>query len=379
MAARIVLFGATGYTGALVAEALVERGARPVLAGRSEERLAALAGRLGGGLETARADVADPPSVRALVQRGDVLVSTVGPFTRFGAPAVEAALDAGAHYLDCTGESAFIRRVFDEWGPRAREAGVVLLTAMGYDWAPGHAAAGLALREAGDAAVRVDVGYFVTGRGGFSAGTRASAAGVVLDPAHAFRDGRVVLEPPGRRLRTFQAGGRPREALSAGATEPLALPRTFPQLREVGVYLGWFGPLSRPLQAANLGLALATRLPGARAALDAALARLAPGSGGGPDAAARARAGSLVVADAIGADRRRLAHVELRGVEPYTFTAGMLAWSAIEAREGRLAGAGALGPVEALGLERLLEGVADAGLEPADGEPGRAAAGVGGW
>ena len=58
MTARIVLFGATGYTGAPTAEALVARGARPVLAGRDPARLAALADRL-GGVETARAPSAD--------------------------------------------------------------------------------------------------------------------------------------------------------------------------------------------------------------------------------------------------------------------------------------------------------------------------------
>src|SRR4051812_49820751 len=79
MTARIVLFGATGYTGARTAEALVARGARPVLAGRDPARLSRLADRL-GGLETVRADVTDPRSGRGLIGPGDVLVPTVGPF-----------------------------------------------------------------------------------------------------------------------------------------------------------------------------------------------------------------------------------------------------------------------------------------------------------
>src|ERR671935_2457585 len=119
MTDRIVLFGATGYTGDLTARALVARGARPVLAGRDKARVRALAEEL-GGLEWKVADVARPDSVRALVERGDVLVSTVGPFTRWGEPAVEAAIAAGAHYLDSTGESAFIRQVFERFGPGAQ-------------------------------------------------------------------------------------------------------------------------------------------------------------------------------------------------------------------------------------------------------------------
>ena len=69
MVARIVLFGATGYTGGRTAEAMTASGLRPVLAGRDPARLSALAARL-GGLETACADVTDARSVGALVGPG---------------------------------------------------------------------------------------------------------------------------------------------------------------------------------------------------------------------------------------------------------------------------------------------------------------------
>jgi short subunit dehydrogenase-like uncharacterized protein len=92
MARRIVLFGATGHTGRLCAERLVAQGERPVLAGRSEERLADLAGRL--DVEWRAADAGRPASVFALVERDDVLVATVGPFARWGLPAVRAAVAA---------------------------------------------------------------------------------------------------------------------------------------------------------------------------------------------------------------------------------------------------------------------------------------------
>src|SRR5690348_10035041 len=114
MASRIVVFGATGYTGRLVAERLVAQGARPVLAGRNASKLAELGERL-GGLETAHADAMRQNSMLDLVESGDVLVSTVGPFVKWGAPAVRAAIEAGATYLDSTGEARFIRRVFEEF------------------------------------------------------------------------------------------------------------------------------------------------------------------------------------------------------------------------------------------------------------------------
>ena len=108
MAGRIVLYGATGYTGALTAQAMVASGVRPVLAGRDQSRLSALAARIsqaGGGTEletaVAAADAAGP--LRDLIGAGDVLVSTAGPFLKVGRSAVEAAVDAGAVYLDSAG------------------------------------------------------------------------------------------------------------------------------------------------------------------------------------------------------------------------------------------------------------------------------------
>src|SRR3989442_15901808 len=98
MAGRIVVFGATGYTGRLTSEALVRRGARPVLAGRTAAQLEALAAEV-GGLETAGPDVARPESGRALRQRGGVVRPTAGPFARWGGAAAEAAGGPGAHCL----------------------------------------------------------------------------------------------------------------------------------------------------------------------------------------------------------------------------------------------------------------------------------------
>jgi short subunit dehydrogenase-like uncharacterized protein len=361
VSSAIVLFGATGFTGELTARALVARGARPLLVGRDASRVTALAAEL--HTDSAVADAAAPgcsATLASLLSPGDVLVSTVGPFARWGEPAVRAAIGAGAHYLDSTGEPPFIRAVFERHGPTARDAGSVLLTAMGYDYVPGNLAAGLALREAGPDAVRVDVGYFVDGdrAGQFSGGTRASAAGMLAEPAYAFVGGRLVTQATARRVRRFD--GAP--AISVGATEQFALPAIHPTLRDVGVWLGWFGPASRPLQIVSGATALATKVPGMRGAIIAAAERLVRGSTGGPDAATRARARSRVVAVAADARGEALSTVRLAGSGPYDFTAEMLAWAAIRAADGGLRGGGALGPAQAFGLDELRRGVADAGI-----------------
>jgi short subunit dehydrogenase-like uncharacterized protein len=376
VAGRTVLFGATGYTGRLVAEAMVERGIKPVLAARNAGKLDQLADELGGGLETAVADVSDPPSVSALVERGDVLVTTVGPFARWGAPAAAAATTAGAHYVDSTGEPGFIREVFERYGPAADRAGCGMLTAFGYDWVPGNLAAGLALREAGEDAVRVDVGYFVVGSGSPSGGTRATMASSSGKPGFAFRDGRVQAERTAKRMRGFDVGSKRREGVSVGASEHFTLPRIAPQLREVNVYLGWFGPFSRVVQAISLGASL----PGVSTVMRLAGERFAKGSSGGPDAEERSKSGSHIVAIAYDGAGRELAEVHVAGVNGYTFTGRILAWGAHRAAEGGLQGTGALGPEEAFGLVALTDGCRWAGIEQegssgdsrAASEPGRA-------
>jgi len=361
MAGRIVLFGATGFTGELTARALVARGSRPLLVGRSARRLAALAEEL-GGLETAVVDATAHGAAAALAELagpGDALVCTVGPFLRWGETGVQAALTGGAHYLDSTGEPPFIRTIFERHGAAAERAGIGLLTAFGYDYVPGNLAGALALREAGERAVRVDVGYFVSGGGAqASGGTRASAAGMLTEAGHAFRDGRLRPERAARHVRDLD--GRP--AISIGATEQFALPRIHPGLREVGVWLGWFGDAARPLQAMSAATALVTKLPGVRGAIEATAGRLVQGSTGGPSAAARARARSRIVAIASDAAGEPLATVRLKGINPYDFTAEILAWGALRAAGGGLLATGALGPADGFGLDTLETGVADAGI-----------------
>lgn len=353
---RIVLFGATGYTGELTARAMAERGLRPLLAARDPERT----GRLGDelGLETATAEVGDPAGLAALLTRGDVLVSTVGPFRKLGATALEAAIAARAHYIDSTGEPAFVREVFEEWSPRARRAGIALVPACGYDNVPGHLAASLALRAAPEA-TRVAVGYFVTGRAGFSTGTMASGLGATADPHYRFTRGRLVTERAGRLVRDFSVNGRTRTGLSMGASEHLALPRQFPHLREVEVYLGWFGSMTKVVARSGPLTGMLRRLPGT-----GALVRMVAGRSGarGPDAEQRSRSGSHIVAIASGRGGKPLATVRVHGIDAYDFTARMLAWTAERALHGQVSGSGALGPAEAFGVDALLDGCRDCGM-----------------
>ena len=365
MVRPIVLFGATGYTGRLVADALVKRGTRPLLVARNEMAVKKMADDL-GGLDATAADVTRPDMLRAVVTKDTVLVTTVGPFLRWGGTALDAAIEAGAVYLDSTGEPPFIREVFEQRDGPARASGATLITAFGYDFVPGNLAAALAVERAGERAAKVSVGYFLTGGGGnfkemMSGGTAASVAGVMMAPQFGYRDGRVVTERSAKRVRSFAARSKQLTGISIGCSEHLSLPRLYPSLREVDVYLGWFGPASRAMQA----MSVLGEVPGVRTGAEKLSERFVKGSTGGPGPEARAKSGSLIVAEAEDASGSVIERVELRGPNGYTFTGEILAWGAIQAAEHGVSGAGALGPVEAFGLRELESACAEIGLKPA--------------
>jgi hypothetical protein len=114
-------------------------------------------------------------------------------------------------------------------------------------------------------------------------------------------------------------------------------------------------------------MSLGTTMPGASSVLKALGERFVKGSTGGPDAQARAKSGSHIVAIAYDSAGRELAEAHLKGVDGYTFTGRILAWGAQRAAEGGLQGTGALGPVDGFGLVALTDGARWAGLEEAGG------------
>ncbi|GAB2506723.1 saccharopine dehydrogenase family protein [Nocardiopsis aegyptia] len=366
MTGRILLLGATGYTGGLVLDALLRRGARPTVAGRDDAAVGALAER-SGGLDHAVVDAADPAGLRAHLRPGDVLVTTVGPFERHGHHVARAAADVGAHYVDSTGEVGFVRALHDRYHRRARETGSVMLPAFGYDYVPGILAGTLAALRAGGAARALDIGYFATGplRNGTSRGTRVTMRdGLALPSARRHRH-RLVEERTASRVRAFTVGGRRRSAFLVSGSEVLFLPQTSPELSDITVYNGWFSALSRPISLLSAATDAVTRLPGGRGLTERLTRPLAGGPPGGPDATRRARVRSHVVAVAsTGAPASMpLAEVHVEGPDPYGLTGELMAWAA-QRLTRETATPGVVGPVDAFGLDVFREACAEIGLGP---------------
>lgn len=366
MTSKIVLFGATGFTGHLVAEEMVARGLKPVLCGRNRNKLETMAGKL-GGLDVTVADVSDGDSLASFLEKGDVLVTTVGPFLKYGKTALTAAIEKGAVYIDSTGEPAFIQEVFHTYGPQTRSTGATLLTACGYDYIPGNCAAGLALDHAGSRARRVDVGYFSKSEGiigplSMSQGTAKSLLMSLVTPIKVWNSGMYQMVTGGTRVRHFDVGGLTAPALSISCTEQFSLPKIYPQLNDVFTYLGWFGNKTRLMQAGAMVQAVMNKIPGYVSLASFLLSRLPESQGTGPDADARRRMQTHVVAEAFDENGTRLSRADLVGLDGYTFTAKFLAWAAETAAGGGLLKTGALGPIEAFGIEQLKDGCGQSGL-----------------
>jgi short subunit dehydrogenase-like uncharacterized protein len=192
----IVVYGATGTTGTLVAEELCRRGFDLVLAGRDRGRLSDLAKKL-GGLPIRQAQVHDAAALEEAVAGAAVVVSCAGPFLVVGEPVLRAAIAAGAHYLDCSGEQAFVREAYERYDSRARKAGVSAVPGFGFevalgDWAAGRAAA--LVRIAAEVAEsepieEVAIGYAVAGFRP-SGGTVQSAVAALARPAVVWQEDR---------------------------------------------------------------------------------------------------------------------------------------------------------------------------------------------
>ena len=184
----LIVFGATGYTGRLVAEALLEfpeEGLRFAIAGRSEDKLKGIRSELEARFPAARelavvtADVEDSESMRAMARRARVICSTVGPYARLGDAVAEACLAEGTDCCDLTGEVHWMRKNIDAHHEAARERQIRIVHAAGFDSIPFdigvYALQKAAMERLGGPASTVRT---ITTRlkGGFSGGTVASMA-----------------------------------------------------------------------------------------------------------------------------------------------------------------------------------------------------------
>jgi short subunit dehydrogenase-like uncharacterized protein len=388
----LVVFGATGFVGRLLAAYLAEHappGTRIALAGRSRARCE----EVRAGLPPAarnwpvlEADSDDPGSLATMAQQTRVLATTVGPYARYGLPVVEACAAAGTHYADLTGEVLFVRDAIARTDALARATGARIVHACGYDSIPSDLSTMLLGRRAaadGAGGLR-DVRLVATLRGGFSGGTidsmRAQLEAIQEDRSLRHVAGDPFALSPDRDAepdtRQPSDAGPPARAADGRWTAPFVMaPFNTRIVRRSNALQDWAygrglsygevmgvgrGPLgavgAAGVTAGLMGTLAAMSFAPTRTLLD----RVLPAPGSGPSEEVRRKGWFRMVVDATTEDGRRYrATAAGQGDPGYAATAVMLGESALAlALDGdRLPErAGSLTPATAMGgvlVERL--------------------------
>ena len=186
MNGTILIYGATGYTGKLIAKAAAEAGARPILAGRNLARVNAVARPL--GLKARAFDLGDHTRVDAAIKDVSVVLCVAGPFSATSRPMADACLRNRVHYLDITGEID----VFEALAARDAEAkarGVMLLPGVGFDVVPSDCLAAHLKRRLPDAN---DLKLYLSAGSNMSRGTAKTMIEAIDAGTRLRRIGRIV-------------------------------------------------------------------------------------------------------------------------------------------------------------------------------------------
>jgi len=233
----LIVYGATGYTGRLVAEHLAQRygvggEVKWAMAGRSQAKLEAVRDEIGAPKETPLvvADAADPAQLDAMVKRAKAIITTVGPYQLYGNELVAACAKAGTDCLDLSGEPNWMRRMIDMHHETAKASGARILHSCGFDSIPFEAGVWFCQETAkatlGGVVPRVK-GRVRGMQGGLSGGTAASGAATMAaiqaDPSQLA----VMMSPfgltPGFEGPAQPAGTTPEEDPDVGPVAPFMM------------------------------------------------------------------------------------------------------------------------------------------------------------
>jgi short subunit dehydrogenase-like uncharacterized protein len=360
----VAVYGATGYTGDLVVAELRRLGLDVIVSGRRPDALAAVALRHGldpaAAVRPAAADDHDA-LVRAFTGCGAV-IACAGPFGLYGEGVVRAAVQARAHYLDTTGEQPFIKQVIQQYGRAAANAGVGLVSGMGFDYLPGDLLCHLTAEGAGPLS-DLTIAYAITGFGP-TRGTAKSALLQLSAGEDVYVDGALHKAPVRQPLgRTFDFGGAVGRQVVARypGGEVVTVPRHV-DTRQVTALITAraFAPhprLEKAVPVLTPGLALLLRTP-LRRVLMAGIDRLPPG----PPEAERRAVRFTLVCEATPADGAPVRRGRLEGGDIYGITAHTTAYGArLMAAEG-YGKTGGLAPSEAYDPQGFLDAMGEHGI-----------------
>lgn len=339
MTGKFLIYGANGYTGELITRLAAERGLQPILAGRSEAKIAEIARR--HGFEHRAFSLDEIGKADDALAEVDVVLHCAGPFSLTSRPMVDACLRNKKHYTDITGEIA----VFEACAARddgARKAGVMLMPGIGFDVVPSDCLA-LHLKDRLPSATQLTLAFYGMGR--LSHGTQATMTMNVGKGGAIRRDGKITGVPAAWRTRDIDFGQVTKTAVTipwgdvATAWYSTSIPNiqvytVVPaeaiRLMKISRYLGWL-----------LATGLAQKF----------LQRNIPP--GGPSDEERGKGRTLMWGEAIN-DAGNRVEARQQGPEGYTLTA-IAALTIIEKILGGNLKPGYQTPAKAYGADLVLE------------------------
>lgn len=360
----ILLFGATGYTGKITARALAGRGADFAVAGRNRDKLESLA-RETGAADVRVVDADDVDGLTNALRDVKVLVTCVGPFLELGSTAVEAALRAGVHYVDSSGEGPFIERLIRERHEDALKSGIAMAPALGFDEVPGDVA--VALAAEGLELPEISLTYAFPSQA--SAGTLASVLGIVPSKAAWTVDG--TKSPVRTAEETRWAPMPPPLGPQPSVSFPLAICHLAPLHVKVGSFRTYstVGTWQRIAMRATMpAVGALLSWPAVRSVARKAIEWLPEG----PSDTARERGKWTILAEARTAEGA-WRNVVLTGTDVYGLTGRTLAAAATTMAMDGYSERGVLAPVQAAGLDTLRRELEEFGVhitEYAEGQEG---------
>ncbi len=323
-----------------------------VISGRNRRKLDVLASNTEGEVAVKEATLDDPASLRTLLADCAVVVDCAGPFIHYGEPVLAAAVQTRTHYLDTTGEQAYMKLAFDRYGPGASDAGIAVIPAMGFDYVPGDMIASLTakgMEEVDEVSVHYCWQGFIPSRG-----TARTTLEILSDPGIEWRNGiwQRAEAAVNRGTYEFPAPVGRRGMIRYPAGEQITVPRHIPT-RNVRTSINasafaseriapLFALLARPA-----GLAMKTPL---KRVAQAAVSRLPEG----PTIAQRDGMRSMIVCEAKRGEIERRGVITCRDV--YGLTAAAISQGATIAAGRGFDARGALAPSQAFDPKDFLDG-----------------------
>lgn len=202
---RLLIYGASGFTGRLILEEALARGLRPVIGGRTLHKLETLA--RADQLECRSAALDDRDRLAAILEGIDVVLNAAGPFVTTALPLAQACIERKVHYLDISGEFAAIESLA-ALSDRALRKGAMLLAGVGFDVIPSDCAAALVAARVSNAR-RLSIA--LRGLNAISRGSADTVFAHFAELVTVRRSGRLIQVTPGELVRDFDFGDGPRK------------------------------------------------------------------------------------------------------------------------------------------------------------------------